>query len=120
MITPQNFSASAYALVLALGAGFIVAAGLSSASSIQAQDWRREQQRREEMRRQRQIERQERRAERYDPITAAKLTRTAILTATRMALMTDSSHYRRGSASYRAGFERGFYEAYRQHRNGGW
>jgi hypothetical protein len=32
----------------------------------------------------------------------------------------NSSHYRNGSASYRAGFERGFYEAYRQNRPGRW
>ena len=28
----------------------------------------------------------------------------------------NSSHYRSGNASYRAGFERGFYEAYQQYR----
>jgi hypothetical protein len=32
----------------------------------------------------------------------------------------NSSHYRSGNASYRTGFERGFYEAYRQYRNRGW
>lgn len=32
----------------------------------------------------------------------------------------NSSHYRKGTASYRAGFERGFYEAYRQYRNRRW
>jgi hypothetical protein len=32
----------------------------------------------------------------------------------------NSSHYRRGNASYRAGFERGFYEAYQQYRNRRW
>jgi hypothetical protein len=32
----------------------------------------------------------------------------------------NSSHYRNGSAAYRAGFERGFYESYRQYRNYRW
>lgn len=32
----------------------------------------------------------------------------------------NSSHYRNGSSSYRAGFERGFYEAYQQYRNRRW
>jgi len=32
----------------------------------------------------------------------------------------NSSHYRSGNVSYRAGFERGFFEAYRQYRNGRW
>lgn len=32
----------------------------------------------------------------------------------------NSSHYRKGNAAYRAGFERGFFEAYRQHQNRGW
>src|SRR5262249_11554776 len=32
----------------------------------------------------------------------------------------NSSHYRSGSPSYRAGFERGFYEAYRANRSRRW
>jgi hypothetical protein len=32
----------------------------------------------------------------------------------------NSSHYKSGSSSYRAGFERGFYEAYRQNSGRGW
>ncbi len=32
----------------------------------------------------------------------------------------NSSHYRSGSASYRAGFERGFNESYRRYSNRGW
>jgi len=32
----------------------------------------------------------------------------------------NSSHYRSGNSSYRAGFERGFYEAYRQNSGRGW
>jgi hypothetical protein len=32
----------------------------------------------------------------------------------------NSSHYRNGNGSYRAGFERGFYQAYRQYGNRGW
>lgn len=32
----------------------------------------------------------------------------------------NSSHYRSGNSAYRAGFERGFFEAYRYYRNRGW
>jgi hypothetical protein len=32
----------------------------------------------------------------------------------------NSSHYQRGNSSYRAGFERGFYQAYRQNSNRWW
>ncbi len=32
----------------------------------------------------------------------------------------NSSHYRSGSQSYRAGFERGFYESYRRYSNRAW
>jgi hypothetical protein len=32
----------------------------------------------------------------------------------------NSSRYRSGNRTYRAGFERGFYEAYRNYRNRGW
>lgn len=188
-----------YALVLALGVGFILAPGLSSLSTVQAQDWRYEQQRREPIRRQRQIERRQGRNGGYygqnDPYANGGVdengnidrnqngiddrweTRNGRVDTNQDGIADDaegydrygrnqpyygnggdyrngdygyndaefqkgyrdglnrgrsdartnrnadpnnSSHYRNGNAGYRAGFERGFNEAYRQYSGRRW
>jgi hypothetical protein len=195
-----------YALALGLGFGFMIAPGLSSFTTAQAQDWRYEQQRRieqqqrrEQIRRQRQIERQQQRNGGYygqhDPYANGGVDENGNIDrnqngiddrwetrdgrvdrnqdgvadqedtydrysrnepiygnggyyetdnygyndaefqkgyrdglnrgrsdarTNRAADPNNSSHYRKGNATYRAGFERGFEEGYRQYRNRNW
>jgi len=95
----QNFKK--YAVTLALAAGFVIAPGLSSLSTVQAQ-WGRGYgygDRREESK-----------GYRDGLDRGQKDART-----NRRADPNNSEHFRNGNRDYREGFRRGYFEGYRQY-----
>lgn len=124
----QNFKKYAFALALALG--FVVAPGLSSMSTVQAQDWgwgrdRRDDRRddRWDRRRDRQDDRWDRRDDRWDNREERKGYSDGLDRGQRDARTNrrpdpnNSSHYRNGNRDYREGFRRGYFIGYRQNAN---
>jgi len=105
-----------YALAFALAAGFVIAPGLSSLSSVQAQDdWR--------YRRDRRDDRWDRRDDRYGYNSRDEqkgyrdgLDRGREDARDRRSFNpNNSSHFRNGNSAYREGFRRGYSQGYRQY-----
>lgn len=140
----QHFKKYAFALALALG--FVVAPGLSSMSTVQAQGWDRDRRddrwddrrdrwddrwddRRDrwddrwDRRRDRWDDRWDRRDDRWDNKEERKGYRDGLdrgqkdARTNRRPDPNNSSHYRNGSRDYREGFRRGYFIGYRQYAN---
>jgi hypothetical protein len=131
-----------YAFALALALGFVVAPGLSSLSTVQAQDWRYYRDRRDNRRPQRDDRRirrddrwDNRRNDRWDDRwdnrngynqEEQKGFRDGLrrgqedLRDRRRFDPNNSSHYRKGNSSYREGFRRGYVQGYRQYNDRRW
>jgi hypothetical protein len=111
-----------YALTFALAVGFVVVPGLSSLSSVQAQDdWRYRQNRRDD-RWDRRNDRWDRRDDRYGYNNRDEqkgyrdgLDRGREDARDRRSFNpNNSSHFRNGNSAYREGFRRGYAQGYRQ------
>src|SRR5262245_10467495 len=111
----QNFKK--YALSLALAIGFLAAPGLSSLSSVQAQDWRRG--RFDDRWDDRWDNRWERREEHRGFRDGFDRGRIDARRRNRPDF-NDYREYRNGSRDYREGFRRGYFQAFRQVRFDRW
>ncbi|HEU0174301.1 MAG TPA: hypothetical protein VFV58_08550 [Blastocatellia bacterium] len=97
----QNFKK--YAVSLALAAGFVIAPGLSSLSTVEAQGWGRGRWDRGDRR-------EEQKGYRDGLDRGQKDART-----NRRADPNNSEHFRNGNRDYREGFRRGYSDGYRQY-----
>jgi hypothetical protein len=114
----QNFKKYAFAMALAIG--FLVAPGLSSLSTVQAQGWGWDRGRWDD-RYDRRDDRYDRRDSRYDRREEDRGYRDGLNRGREDARdhrrfdPNNSSHFRNGNSDYRAGFRRGYNQGFRQY-----
>jgi hypothetical protein len=110
-----------YAFSLALAVGFVIAPGLSSLSTVQAQGWDRDRRddrwddrRRDRWDDDRWDDRRERREE-YRGYRDGLDRGQRDARTNRRPDPNNSSHYRNGNHDYREGFRRGYFRSYREY-----
>src|SRR5262245_6408025 len=110
-----------YALSLALAIGFLAAPGLSSLSTVNAQDWRRDRDndRWDDRRQDRWDDRWDRRDERRGCRDGFDRGRIDARRRIRPDFY-EYREYRYGNRDYREGFRRGYFQAFRQFRFDRW
>ncbi|HEX2491443.1 MAG TPA: hypothetical protein VHR27_18675 [Blastocatellia bacterium] len=106
-----------YAFSLALAVGFVIAPGLSSLSTVQAQGWGRDRwddRRRDRWDDDRWDDRRERREE-YKGYRDGLDRGHRDARTNRRPDPNNFSHYRNGNHDYREGFRRGYFRGYREY-----